>query len=54
MNTNVKTSCPLSYGQKSMWFIYQIVTESVAYNIFITVKINSYLNIAAVNRVVYF
>ena len=51
MNKIVKTSYPLSYGQEAMWFIYQIAPDSVAYNIFITVKINSYLNITAVNRV---
>ena len=51
MNGIVKTTYPLSYGQKAMWFIYQIAPESVAYNIFITVKINLHLNIAAVNRV---
>ena len=51
MNRTVKTSYPLSSGQEAMWFIYQMATESVAYNIFITVKINSYLNIAAVIRV---
>ena len=51
MNRTVKTSYPLSSGQEAMWFIYQMATESVAYNIFITVKISSYLNIAAVIRV---
>ncbi|MDF5719515.1 MAG: amino acid adenylation domain-containing protein [Rhizonema sp. PD37] len=52
MNGIVKTTySPLSYSQKAMWFIYQIAPESVAYNIFITVKINSDLNIAAVIRV---
>ncbi|MEN2383501.1 MAG: amino acid adenylation domain-containing protein [Gloeotrichia echinulata DVL01] len=51
MNGIAKTSYPLSYGQEAMWFIYQMAPESVAYNIFITVKINSHLNIDAVNRV---
>ncbi|WP_166481988.1 amino acid adenylation domain-containing protein [Scytonema sp. UIC 10036] len=51
MNEIIKKTYPLSYGQKAMWFIYQMGTESVAYNIFITVKINSYLNIAAFMRV---
>ncbi|MEA5603525.1 non-ribosomal peptide synthetase [Nostoc sp. UHCC 0252] len=50
MDKTIKTSSPLSSGQEAMWFIYQIAPESVAYNIFITVKINSYLNIVAVNR----
>ncbi|WP_441338245.1 amino acid adenylation domain-containing protein [Microcystis sp. M110S1] len=34
-----------------MWLIYQIASESVAYNIFITAKIYSYLKIPVVNRV---
>jgi amino acid adenylation domain-containing protein len=51
MDRIVKTSYPLSYGQKAMWFIYQMDINSVVYNMFITVKINSYLNITAVNRV---
>ncbi|MBW4684065.1 MAG: amino acid adenylation domain-containing protein [Komarekiella atlantica HA4396-MV6] len=51
MNKIVKTTHPLSYGQEAMWFIYQVAPESVVYNMFITVKINSYLNIAVVNRV---
>ncbi|MEJ6479888.1 non-ribosomal peptide synthase/polyketide synthase [Nostoc punctiforme UO1] len=51
MDRIIKKSFPLSSGQEAMWFIYQIAPESVAYNIFTTVKINSYLNIVAVNRV---
>jgi amino acid adenylation domain-containing protein len=51
MDRIIKTSYPLSSGQEAMWFIYQIAPDSVAYNIFITVKINSYLNIDVVNRV---
>ncbi|MEH2230338.1 MAG: non-ribosomal peptide synthase/polyketide synthase [Nostoc sp.] len=51
MDRIIKTSSPLSYGQEAMWFIYQIAPENVAYNIFITAKINSYLNITTVNRV---
>jgi amino acid adenylation domain-containing protein len=53
MNRIVKTRYPLSSGQKAMWFIHQMAPNSVAYNIFITVKINSYLNlnIAAVTHV---
>ncbi|BDI19846.1 hypothetical protein ANSO36C_56480 [Nostoc cf. commune SO-36] len=50
MDRIIRKSIPLSSGQEAMWFIYQIAPESVAYNIFITVKINSYLNISAVNR----
>ncbi|MEH2221574.1 non-ribosomal peptide synthase/polyketide synthase [Nostoc sp.] len=51
MDRIIKTSSPLSYSQEAMWFIYQIAPESVAYNIFITAKIHSYLNITTVNRV---
>ncbi|MBD2448701.1 non-ribosomal peptide synthase/polyketide synthase [Nostoc sp. FACHB-152] len=51
MNTINKTNFPLSSGQEAMWFIYQIAPESIAYNIFITVKINSYLNIYIVECV---
>jgi amino acid adenylation domain-containing protein len=50
-NSIAKTIYPLSYGQEAIWLIYQIDPESIAYNIFITVKINSSLNIAIVNRV---
>ncbi|MHC0062944.1 non-ribosomal peptide synthase/polyketide synthase [Nostoc sp. UIC 10890] len=46
MNRKLKESYPLSSGQQAMWFIYQMAPESVAYNIFNTVKINSYLNIS--------
>ncbi|MBE8998848.1 non-ribosomal peptide synthase/polyketide synthase [Nostoc sp. LEGE 12447] len=51
MNVIGKINYPLSYGQEAMWFVSQIATEGIAYNIFITAKINSCLNIAAVNRV---
>ena len=51
MDRIIKTSSPLSYSQEAMWFIYQIAPENVAYNIFITAKIHSYLNITTVNRV---
>ncbi|MEA5623267.1 amino acid adenylation domain-containing protein [Nostoc sp. UHCC 0251] len=51
MDKIIKTSYPLSFGQQAMWFIYQIDPKSVVYNMFTTVKINSYLNIVAANRV---
>jgi amino acid adenylation domain-containing protein len=44
MNRKVTETYPLSYGQQALWFIYQMAPENVAYNIFITVKINSYIN----------
>jgi amino acid adenylation domain-containing protein len=51
MTRNIKNIYPLSFGQEAMWFIYQIAPESVAYNIFITVKIHYELKIDVVNRV---
>ena len=51
MNETIETIYSLSFGQEAMWFIYQIAPESVAYNIFITAKINTYLDIPAVNSV---
>jgi amino acid adenylation domain-containing protein/non-ribosomal peptide synthase protein (TIGR01720 family) len=51
MNPIVKTSYALSSGQEAIWFLQQISPESVAYNIFITVKINYYLNISVVELV---
>jgi amino acid adenylation domain-containing protein len=41
---------PLSYGQQALWFLYQIDQESVAYNIFTTVRISSKLDIEALRR----
>ncbi|MEM7581386.1 MAG: amino acid adenylation domain-containing protein, partial [Cyanobacteria bacterium P01_A01_bin.80] len=38
-------SYPLSFGQQAIWFIYQIDPQSVAYNIFITVKIKAPVNV---------
>jgi len=38
-----KSFYPLSYGQQALWFLYQMAPESVAYNIFITVRIRSTL-----------
>jgi amino acid adenylation domain-containing protein len=51
MDKMMRTSYPLSSGQKAMWLLYKIAPESVAYNIFITTKINSFLNIPTVTRV---
>jgi|688.fasta_scaffold06795_6 amino acid adenylation domain-containing protein len=41
---------PLSYGQQALWFLYQIDPESVAYNIFTSVRISSELDIEALRR----
>ncbi|MFM5986415.1 MAG: condensation domain-containing protein, partial [Sphaerospermopsis kisseleviana] len=51
MTTSIKNMYPLSSGQEAMWLIHQIAPESVAYNIFITAKIRTDLNIAVVNHV---
>ncbi len=40
-----KSFYPLSYGQQALWFLYQMAPESVAYNIFSTVRIRSTLDI---------
>jgi amino acid adenylation domain-containing protein len=41
------TSHPLSYGQQALWFLYQTEPQSTSYNIFISVKVNSKLDLAA-------
>ncbi|TRU88215.1 MAG: amino acid adenylation domain-containing protein [Microcystis novacekii Mn_MB_F_20050700_S1] len=51
METISPNSSGLSRGQEAMWLIYQIAPENIAYNIFITAKIYSYLEIAVVNSV---
>ncbi|MFB2896610.1 amino acid adenylation domain-containing protein [Aerosakkonemataceae cyanobacterium BLCC-F50] len=45
MNRKVTDAYSLSYNQQALWFIYQMVPENVAYNIFTTIKINSHINI---------
>lgn len=42
---------PLSSGQQALWFLYQMAPESIAYNIFITVRIGSDLDLPAWHRV---
>nr|QEO74876.1 AMP-dependent synthetase and ligase [uncultured bacterium] len=41
---------PLSYGQQSLWFMYQLAPESAAYNISGSVRIRSKLEIASLKR----
>ncbi len=43
-------SFPLSHGQQAMWFLYQIAPQSVAYNIYITVRLCSELDLGAWHR----
>jgi amino acid adenylation domain-containing protein len=44
------TACPLSHGQQALWFLYEMAPQSIAYNIFITVKICSKLDLAAFHQ----
>ena len=48
--TEEAKSFPLSYGQQAMWFLYQIAPQSIAYNIYTTVRINSDLRLDAWHR----
>lgn len=41
----------LSFGQKAMWFLHQMAPESLAYNIFSTVRLCSDLDVKAWQRV---
>ena len=38
---------PLSYGQKSLWFVYQLAPDSVAYNVVYAARIVSDVNVTA-------
>ena len=48
--TEEAKSFPLSYGQQAMWFLYQIAPQSIAYNIYTTIRINSNLQLDAWHR----
>lgn len=48
--TEETKSFPLSYGQQAMWFLDQIAPQSIAYNIYTTVRINSDLHLEAWHR----
>ncbi|HLF25329.1 MAG TPA: amino acid adenylation domain-containing protein [Anaerolineae bacterium] len=41
---------PLSYGQQSMWFMYQLAPDSPAYNVSFTARICSAVDIPALTR----
>ncbi|BAY08321.1 non-ribosomal peptide synthetase [Calothrix sp. NIES-2098] len=43
--------CSLSYGQQALWFLYQMAPNSIAYNIFLTARLDSDLDIEAWERV---
>lgn len=40
---------PLSQGQKALWFLYELAPDSVAYNLFATVRIASVVDIDKLN-----
>ncbi|MEG3971751.1 amino acid adenylation domain-containing protein, partial [Microcoleus sp. T2B6] len=40
---------PLSHGQKALWFLYELAPDSVAYNLFATVRISSVVDIHKLN-----
>ena len=46
-----QTICPLSYGQQSMWFLYQLAPDSAAYNIAIGMRLRSRVNGSVLRRV---
>ena len=45
--TGDSKSFPLSHGQQAMWFLYQMAPQSIAYNIYITVRLCQELDLEA-------
>ncbi|MBV9791955.1 MAG: AMP-binding protein, partial [Chloroflexi bacterium] len=41
---------PLSYGQRALWFLYQLASDSAAYHIAHAVRISSSLDVVALRR----
>jgi amino acid adenylation domain-containing protein/non-ribosomal peptide synthase protein (TIGR01720 family) len=41
---------PLSYGQRGLWFLYNLAPESTAYNLARAARVQSGLNVAALKR----
>lgn len=41
---------PLSHGQGALWFLYQLAPESSAYNISVSVRVRSRVNVAALRK----
>ena len=41
---------PLSYGQRALWFIYQLAPDSAAYNISVAARISPDLDVSALGR----
>ncbi|MBI5568101.1 MAG: hypothetical protein HY870_24605 [Chloroflexi bacterium] len=46
-----QTVCPLSYGQQSMWFMYQLAPDSAAYNVVFSARVVSEVDVALLKRV---
>ncbi len=44
------TVAPLSYGQRALWFLYQLAPRSAAYNIYYALRIRAPLDVAALRR----
>jgi hypothetical protein len=42
---------PLSYGQKGLWFLWQLAPESYAYNVSFPARISSAVDITAIKQV---
>ena len=45
-----KAVAPLSYGQRALWFLYQLAPDSAAYNVTFAVRVRSPLDIPAMRR----
>jgi amino acid adenylation domain-containing protein len=41
---------PLSHGQGALWFLYQLAPDSSAYNISVSVRVRSRVNVAALRK----
>ena len=46
-----QTVCPLSYGQQSMWFMYQLAPDSAAYNVAFSARVLCEVDVALLKRV---
>ena len=49
-NPSIFNVCPLSYGQKALWFLWQLEPESHAYNVSFAGRIDSEVDITAMQR----
>ncbi|MEK7787263.1 MAG: condensation domain-containing protein, partial [Chloroflexota bacterium] len=45
-----KAVAPLSYGQRALWFLYQLAPDSAAYNVTFAVRVRSEMDIPAMRR----